>query len=216
MKCLFQRIQDETGMRRPAGSPANDPPGIGIDNEGDVNEARPGGDICEIRHPQPIGRGRIELPIDVIERARRGLVADRGAYWFASDHTLKAQFTHQPLDGAAGDGETLPPHLSPDLANTVHFEVLGEHARNRGLEILIAPRPRGQAIWILSLGNMLVVGGWGDRQNPADRLDPIGCPVIIDKRDHRLNGRSSCEIAPNNDPAPEVSQRVDLVGKHAN
>ena len=25
-----------------------------------------------------------------------------------------------------------------------------------------------------------------------------------------------CEIAPNNDPAPEVSQRVDLVGKHAN
>lgn len=39
MKRLFQGIQDETGMCGPAGSPTDDPPGVGIDHEGDVDEA---------------------------------------------------------------------------------------------------------------------------------------------------------------------------------
>ena len=38
MKRLLQRIQDEAGMRRPAGAPADDPPGIGVDDEGDVTK----------------------------------------------------------------------------------------------------------------------------------------------------------------------------------
>ena len=35
---LFERIQDEAGVCRPAGPPAYDPPSIGIDDEGDVDE----------------------------------------------------------------------------------------------------------------------------------------------------------------------------------
>lgn len=45
VKRLFQGIEDEAGMRRPAGSPANDPPDVCIDDEGDVDEPCPGGDI---------------------------------------------------------------------------------------------------------------------------------------------------------------------------
>jgi hypothetical protein len=30
---LFERIQDEAGVRRPAGAPAYDPSGVGIDDE---------------------------------------------------------------------------------------------------------------------------------------------------------------------------------------
>jgi hypothetical protein len=33
MKRLFQSIEDEAGMCRPAGPPADDPPSIGIDDE---------------------------------------------------------------------------------------------------------------------------------------------------------------------------------------
>jgi hypothetical protein len=36
-----------------------------------------------------------------------------------------------------------------------------------------------------------MIARWGDRQNPADRLDPISIPMLINKGDHRLNGRSS-------------------------
>ena len=45
LKRLFQGVEDETGMRRPAGSPADDPLGVGIEDEGDVDEPRPGRDV---------------------------------------------------------------------------------------------------------------------------------------------------------------------------
>jgi hypothetical protein len=37
VECLFERIEDKAGMRRPVGTPANNPPGIGVDDEGDVD-----------------------------------------------------------------------------------------------------------------------------------------------------------------------------------
>ncbi len=37
-----------------------------------------------------------------------------------------------------------------------------------------------------------MVGGWGDRQNPADRLDPIGFAVILQDRPHPEQGYRSC------------------------
>ena len=40
VKRLFQRVKYEAGMRRPAGPPADDPPGVGIDDKGDVDEPR--------------------------------------------------------------------------------------------------------------------------------------------------------------------------------
>ena len=53
LKRLLERIQHETGMCRPAGAPADDPAGIGIDDEacpersrrGNVDEPCPGGDV---------------------------------------------------------------------------------------------------------------------------------------------------------------------------
>ena len=42
VKRLLQGIQHEAGMRGPADPPADDPPGVGVDDEGDVDEARPG------------------------------------------------------------------------------------------------------------------------------------------------------------------------------
>ena len=52
MKRLLQRIQDETGMSCSADSPANNPAGKDIDDEGYINKAAPGGNISEIvRNP---------------------------------------------------------------------------------------------------------------------------------------------------------------------
>jgi hypothetical protein len=45
MKRLFQRIEYEARMGRPAHAPADNTPGVGIDDEGDIDEARPGGNI---------------------------------------------------------------------------------------------------------------------------------------------------------------------------
>lgn len=42
---LFERIEDGAGVRRPAGAPAYNPSGVGIDDEGDVDEPCLGRDV---------------------------------------------------------------------------------------------------------------------------------------------------------------------------
>lgn len=44
MKRLFQSIEDEAGLRRPARSPADDAPGVGVDDEGDIDKPGPSRD----------------------------------------------------------------------------------------------------------------------------------------------------------------------------
>ena len=74
MKRLLQGIQDKVGVRGPAGSPADDPPSIGVDDEGDVDEAGPGRDISEVGKPKDVRPRGLELTVDVIQGAWRGLV----------------------------------------------------------------------------------------------------------------------------------------------
>ncbi len=94
MKRLFQGIENEASMGGPARPPADDATGIGVDDEGDIDEACPGCDIGEVGDPQPVrGRG-MELAIDLIERTGGGLVADRGADRLAADRPFKAHLAH--------------------------------------------------------------------------------------------------------------------------
>jgi hypothetical protein len=81
----------------------------------------------------------MELSVDVVERAWRSLVADRGPHRLATDHPLQAQIAHQARDGAASDSEALAVHLPPDLAHAVHAEILGKDAHDLGFQIMIAP-----------------------------------------------------------------------------
>ena len=48
MHRLFQGVEDETRMRRGADAPTCDPAGIGVDDEGDIDEAFPSGDVGEV------------------------------------------------------------------------------------------------------------------------------------------------------------------------
>jgi hypothetical protein len=178
-------------MRRPACSPADDPPGIGIDDEGHIDEAGPARDVGEVRDPQPVRCRGMELAVDLIEGTRRRLVAHRGADRLAADDPLEAHLAHQPGDGAASNIEALPLELPPDLTHAVDSEVLLEHAPHLDFEGLIPLRPGRQTRGIAPLGDMVVVGRRGDRQHLADRLDPMRLAVIVNERDHDLNRRSS-------------------------
>jgi len=52
---LFQRIQHEIGAGRAGHLPADDATGEDVDDEGNKDEALPGADVGEVRHPQGIG-----------------------------------------------------------------------------------------------------------------------------------------------------------------
>src|SRR5213593_1049609 len=68
--CLKKKIEDEACMRRPAVSPDEDPPSIGIDDEGDIDVPRPGRDLYKVRYPQHVRRLRMGRPPDLIGLAR--------------------------------------------------------------------------------------------------------------------------------------------------
>lgn len=60
MQGLLKGVEHEARMFRSRYAPAHDATGIGIDHEGDINEACPGADIGEVGDPDPIsvlGRG---------------------------------------------------------------------------------------------------------------------------------------------------------------
>jgi hypothetical protein len=117
-------------MRRARGSPAHDNAGIGIDHKGNVDKAGPGRDIGEVENVRP---GRLELAVDVIQRAWRGLVADRGLDGFAADDPLQ---THVSISRATVQRATLAfsLELPPDLAHAIDPDVLVEHAPNLDLQ----------------------------------------------------------------------------------
>ena len=116
---LLQRVEHEVRRRAAADAPAHDPPRVGVDDEGDVDEALPGGDVGEVADPQPIRRGRVELPPHAVQRARCSRVLDRRLHGLASHRPAQPHGAHQPLHGAAGDRDALAAELAPDLARAV-------------------------------------------------------------------------------------------------
>ena len=107
---------------------------------------------------------------------------------------------------ATGDHKALPHHLPPYLPHAVDGKVLREHASNLGLEDQILTRPCRQTRWVLSRRDVHGVGGWGERQDTADRLDPIGIAVSVNKSDHLRNGRWNSACAKHAD-APSAGSR---------
>jgi hypothetical protein len=86
-------------------------------------------------------------------------------------------------------------HLTPDLPHTLDIEILLKDPFDLGLEFSIALSTVRQAGRIGPLGHVVIESGWGNRQNPANRLDPMIIVVIFDELDHFLNGRSSSACA---------------------
>jgi hypothetical protein len=164
---LFQGIQDEAGMGCPADPPAHDIAGVDVDHEGHVDEAGPGRDVSEVSDPQPVRRRRVELTVHLVEWARRRLVPDRRAHRLAADHALKTEFAHQPLGSASGDLKPFAPHLPPHLAHPVNAKVLGMDPQNLWLQRKVALGARRQPGGIALLDGVIMIGRWGDRQDPA-------------------------------------------------
>src|SRR3981189_1037672 len=147
----------------------------------------------------------MELPVDVIQRARHRLIADRRPHGLATDRALQGKAGHEPLDGAAGNREAFSPQLPPDLPHAVDAEVLREHPLHLDLQFGVPLRTGRTLAGADPLGDMRMVGGRGDRQRLADRLDPIRFPMIIDERDHGFTRRSSSAWAKYADALRRIS-----------
>jgi hypothetical protein len=70
---LLQGIQHKSSLRRSGNAPADNAVSKDIDDEGNVDEALPGGDVDEIGNPQSIG------PSESRATVQRAIVTPRGA-----------------------------------------------------------------------------------------------------------------------------------------
>src|SRR3954469_8624045 len=202
---LLKRVEHEAGVRRPAHPPADDAPGISIDHKGNIDEAGPGRDVGEIGDPEHVWARRLELLVDAIEWARRGLIADRGPHRLAPHGPLQAHGPHQPRHRAARHPDPLSAGLSPDLPDAIDAEVRLIHAPDLDHQCCIPPGSRGQPLRISPPGGMGVIRRRGDRQHPADRLDPVDGAMLVNEGDHGLDRRSSSAIAQYADALRRIS-----------
>ncbi len=147
--------------------PADEAPGVGVDDEGDVDEAGPGGDVGEVRHPERVGPGRLELPVHPVEGTGRRRVADRGFHWLSSDSAPQPHLPHQPRHGAPRHAGPLPAELPPDLAHAVDLEVVLPDPADVLAESRVAPHPRRRRRGCGATGSVAVVRRRGDRQYPC-------------------------------------------------
>ena len=86
-----------------------------------------GGDVRKVRDPQHVRARRPELAVHAVQRAWRGLVADRRLHASSANDAMQAHSAHQPGHRAARHIFALSHQLTPDLADTVDLEVLIEH-----------------------------------------------------------------------------------------
>ena len=148
----------------------------------------------------------VAFVIDTFARRIVGWRASRTAHaGFVLDALEQPHRPHQPSDRAARNIKAFAPQLPPDLAHAIDAKVGIEYAPHLDPERGVPPRSIRQLCRIIALRHMRMVGRWGDRQNLADRLDPMDGAMVVDKRDHLLNGRSSSAIAKYADPFLRIS-----------
>ena len=110
---------------------------------------------------------------------------------------LQAQLAHEALHRAPGHLDPFALQLPPYLPRAIDAKVLVPHATDLALQPRSAHHSAGSPRGIHLPGLVLVIGGRGDRQHRADRLDPVRVPIGVDELGHYFGRRSSAAWADN-------------------
>lgn len=115
----LQGVQDQFGLHRGVGHPADDPAAERVDDERDVDHSGLGHHVGEIGDPEFVRGVGGEVPVDEIPRSGGLVAGDRGAALAGTSDALKPFLTHQSLHGAPGDRDAFAAQMSPDLVGPV-------------------------------------------------------------------------------------------------
>src|SRR6202008_1455513 len=89
-----------------------------------------------------------------------------------ASYALQPHRPHQPFDRAPRNLLALTLELLPDLARAIDPEVLLEDTGDLLAQLGVAPYPRRRPGRIDAARGMNMIGRWGDRRDPANRLEP--------------------------------------------
>jgi hypothetical protein len=98
MMATGERVGDEFGAHVLGNGPADDEPGIGVQDGCAIYLAFRGGVLSDIGHPQPVRLGDGEVTVDQVRAGLGVRVADGTAAASAPVEALDAGLAHQPCD----------------------------------------------------------------------------------------------------------------------
>src|SRR5215207_6192167 len=200
-----QRVDHQRGVHGAGRLPADDAAGEHVHDERDVDDPRPRRAVGEVRHPLLVGSGGGEVPLHQIR----------------PPHVRWISLGREPLDGAGGAPDA---ELAHEPGNVLATDVVAGLASRGGqlaapVDRVVADPQRQQQRHEHRVGERpgrqrpglgRVVGGGGDLQNLADRLDPpsqptgLPRPVGVDEGDYFF-GRPSSSVAKKTDAALRMS-----------
>jgi len=106
--------------------PADDHAGVHVDDEGRVYPPGVRLDVGQVRHPQPVRRRGLEVPVDQICRAALTVVVAGGDLVEPPPSgPREAHLAHQALHRATGHPDAFSVELGPDLVRPVDLKVVG-------------------------------------------------------------------------------------------
>src|SRR5690625_4557146 len=169
---LIEGVQHEVGAQVSGYSPADYAPCERVDDESCVNEPASGADVRQVRHPQGVGLLSREVTVHQVHRAISSLVRNRGDLLAAPGHALQASSSHEPLHSAARHELAFPVQFLPHLPRAVTLFASIPHPLDFHAQVSVMVKPEWLAALVPLTGLKLVINARGDRQLPADRLDP--------------------------------------------
>ncbi len=138
-----QRVQDQFGAQVGGHRPADHPAAEGVQHHRHVQKPRPRPDIGDVSHPQLIGFGGVEVPIDQIRRhAGSALLARGGLRRTPAAGAGDAGLAHQPPDPLRPDPLAFLAQLGVDARAPVHFVVAAPDLLDPLGQLRIAARSR--------------------------------------------------------------------------
>ena len=194
-ECLLERVERQVGSQRVRHSPTDDEPGIGVDHQRRVDEARPGGNIGDVGQPQTVRAVRFEAAVDQIGGAC-SVLSSGMVVRLVSPLTTPFRPSRRMSRSTVQRATPIPSRCSwRHTLRAPYTPKFDSHTRRIWG---VAPRPAytGRSAFGFTLPPLvLVVDRQGDRQLSTNRLDPIGLSVIINEGGHLRGRRSSSACA---------------------
>src|SRR5690625_3474382 len=169
---LFERVQHEVGAQVSGYSPADYAPCECVDDECCVNESASGADVRQVRHPQGVGLTSGEVTVHQVSWAISSVIGDGGDFLAAPGDALQASSSHEPLYSAARHELAFPVQFLPHLPGAVTLFAAIPHPLDFYAQVSVVVIPEWLPALVPLTGLDTVVDARGDRQLPADRLDP--------------------------------------------
>jgi len=149
----FERVENQLGPQVRGHRPADHAPAPGIHNHGQVQEARPGSDVGDVRYPKPVWTSHGEIELHQVRRRLSPRLAYGRARTLALAHATQARCSHQARHPLTAHSHALIDQFGVDARRAIGAsrtqmdptdplgkrDVLARTRRRRSLEPRVVP-----------------------------------------------------------------------------